>query len=201
MRLQLLAGAAALALSTAAGAVDFDFTGSGRPADGNYTSINYTSGGIGVTITPTGNSTRAVSYWEGIGAYSSGADLGTFDDCCGVLNQDKDQLVFTFNRKVTITGMSFRQWENGFDQVRFIGGGYNFVLSNSGQSALIDYFTFGSPITLDSFTLQAINGSGTATYIHGLEGVTAAVPVPAAMWMMGSSLLGLAGLARRRKFA
>jgi len=34
-----------------------------------------------------------------------------------------------------------------------------------------------------------------------LEGVVSAVPVPAAVWLFGSGLLGLAGIARRRKAA
>jgi len=40
------------------------------------------------------------------------------------------------------------------------------------------------------------NGTGTIT-----EGAPAAVPVPAAVWLFGSGLVGLAGIARRRKAA
>ena len=40
------------------------------------------------------------------------------------------------------------------------------------------------------------------TYVNGLVNVTAsAVPVPAAVWLFGTGLLGLAGLAKRKKAA
>ena len=48
-----------------------------------------------------------------------------------------------------------------------------------------------------------VNGAGFTTvsyYLH-LEGHVSNVPVPAAAWLFGSGLVGLAGVARRRKTA
>ncbi len=45
---------------------------------------------------------------------------------------------------------------------------------------------------------DASNFGGVLFQLH-LEGTVAAVPVPAAVWLFGSGLLGLAGVARRRK--
>ncbi len=45
---------------------------------------------------------------------------------------------------------------------------------------------------------DASNFGGILFQLH-LEGTVAAVPVPAAVWLFGSGLLGLAGVARRRK--
>ena len=46
------------------------------------------------------------------------------------------------------------------------------------------------------FTIEAANGKVISTDI-----VNTAVPVPAAVWLFGSGLIGLAGVARRRKAA
>lgn len=61
--------------------------------------------------------------------------------------------------------------------------------------------------TGDSFTLEyiALLPNGDPTFGGGvgwkfyLEGTVSAVPVPAAVWLFGSGLLGLLGVARRRK--
>jgi len=42
---------------------------------------------------------------------------------------------------------------------------------------------------------------GTTKYLLNLTGTISAVPVPAAVWLFGSGLVGLAGVARRRKAA
>ncbi len=205
LKASLLAGVAAVSLSGVASAASFDFTGEDRLADGKYNAANFFDNGVSLTVSPTGNTTKVVGYWEGLGGFSNGVDLGTFDDCCGVLNQDKDQLVFSFGQKVTLGGISFRQWENGFDKVDLVtntGQTINLRTSNyTGDGVLIDYFTFATPLTLQSFTLKAIGGGGTTTYIHGLQNVNlvSEVPVPAAAWLMGSALLGLASVARRKQ--
>ena len=50
-----------------------------------------------------------------------------------------------------------------------------------------------TPFEFFGFSLQSVNGSVISTDI-----VNTAVPVPAAVWLFGSGLLGLVGVARRR---
>ena len=61
----------------------------------------------------------------------------------------------------------------------------------------------GSTFTLDYFAHVPVgdpSGHGGTGYNLHLEGVvTSAVPVPAAMWLFGSGLLGLIGVAKRKK--
>lgn len=50
-----------------------------------------------------------------------------------------------------------------------------------------------TPFEFFGFSLQSVNGNVVSTDI-----VNTAVPVPAAVWLFGSGLLGLVGVARRR---
>lgn len=203
----LFLGLTALGLSSLASAASFNFTAKDRLADGHYNAANFFDSGLSLTVSPTGNSQKVVGYWEGLGAYSKGTDLGTFDDCCTFFNEDADQLVFSFNQKVTLGGISFRQWENLKDKVDLVtDSGETVELRHSdykGEGILVDYFTFATPLTLKSFTLKAVGGAVTAVYIHGLQDAkpVSEVPVPAAAWLMGSALVGLAGVARRARNA
>lgn len=67
------------------------------------------------------------------------------------------------------------------------GGTYN---SGTGAYAL----TWSNPFTL-LVNGQTISGNATVS----LRGPATLVPVPAALWLLGSGLVGLAGIARRRK--
>lgn len=52
---------------------------------------------------------------------------------------------------------------------------------------------FGATSTVDAFSNWSLAADGTLTY-----GAVSAVPVPAAVWLFGSGLMGLVGVARRR---
>jgi len=56
-----------------------------------------------------------------------------------------------------------------------------------------------SNYTIDGAFHVAGAGFTTTPYYLHLEGHISAIPVPAAVWLFGSGLLGLAGVARRRK--
>jgi hypothetical protein len=57
-----------------------------------------------------------------------------------------------------------------------------------------DFFFFNGP---QSFFSKGLNGYGWAVR----AGDVSAIPVPAAVWLFGSGLVGLVGIARRRKVA
>jgi len=57
--------------------------------------------------------------------------------------------------------------------------------------------TPGSPYSLSIIANVVHSGSGASSFSANIT----AVPVPAAMWLFGSGLLGLAGAARRRRMA
>jgi len=62
----------------------------------------------------------------------------------------------------------------------------------------------GDTFTLDYSATVPVgdpSGFGGVNYLVHLEGTVSAVPVPAAVWLFGSGLIGLAGVARRRKAA
>jgi len=68
----------------------------------------------------------------------------------------------------------------------------------AGSCAVGDSYTFDYSATVPT----AVPGFGGFVYDLHLEGtVTSAVPIPAAAWLFGSGLLGLAGIARRKKTA
>ena len=72
---------------------------------------------------------------------------------------------------------------------------------NSGELLEIEWIFTGD---FDMFLSDITNGdSRFAAHIHDCSGsnscsAVSAVPVPAAVWLFGSGLLGLAGLARRK---
>jgi hypothetical protein len=63
-------------------------------------------------------------------------------------------------------------------------------------SLLIDEAWLGQTLQI-GFTNTATNFNGSGVFYDNLN--VSAVPVPAAAWLFGSGLLGLVGVARRRK--
>ena len=74
----------------------------------------------------------------------------------------------------------------------------------NGNAQLVWNGTYGSTYQLNYSATVPIgdpSGFGGTQYFLHLEGVVNAVPVPAAVWLFGSGLLGLVGIARRKKKA
>ena len=84
-----------------------------------------------------------------------------------------------------------------------IGGVYNngtgvAIITCAVDCAVGDTYT----LDYDAVVPQADPSNfGGVSYTLHLEGTVGAVPVPAAVWLFGSGLLGLVGIARRRKAA
>lgn len=180
----LLAGALMSAFAGAASATTYSFTGSATV---------FTVDGIKLTVTAATGSVNTSS--SGLGVKRSGVEDGALNS--DAINEGKDTLIFTFDKPIALTKMTMTAWQNGslLDQADLKYNNVTTRLPNTGPT-----FTFTGLTYVSSFTVTA-KGSGSAFRISGLDvaGQPAVVPVPAAAWLMGSGLVGLAGIARRRR--
>jgi hypothetical protein len=182
----LLAGALISAVAGTASATTYTFNNNGTV---------FTVDGITLTVTSTAGSVNNSS--SGLGVKRSGVEDGSMNS--DLINEGKDTLVFTFNKAVKLTSFTMTAWQNGsaLDQADLKYNGVTTRLPNTGPN-----FTFALPTYVTSFSLTA-KGGGTAFRVSGLgvaeQPAAPVVPVPAAAWLMGSGLVGLAGLARRRR--
>lgn len=82
-------------------------------------------------------------------------------------------------------------------------GGETEVFSGSGPDIKSDYLLFELGVPTDTqfdffgFSIESVNGIVVSTDIINTE----VVPIPAAVWLFGSGLIGLVGIARRKKAA
>jgi hypothetical protein len=216
--MKTLAMAVALVASAGAQAVTFDFTcyGANGCNEASYSpTFTKTVGGITVTVTPgsAGDSTPRV--WQ------DSKGLGVSDtDFRGELDYNYNSvhngewLQFGFSQQVTIGTLGLEDWVDNSDrtQVSFGGGtagAGSFIIGPAEGTAVdgIDLFNLAisGSISWLRVTPQTNTGSGeTDFYVQRLGNVNAytpppAVPVPAAAWMMGSALVGLSAVARRRR--
>ena len=77
------------------------------------------------------------------------------------------------------------------------------VASDAGLTALNgSYAAIGDAFSLDGVTTAGGGAvTNTAVYSFTVDSAVSEVPVPAAAWLFGSALLGLAGVGRKRKVA
>lgn len=73
-----------------------------------------------------------------------------------------------------------------------------FFTHNIGPLNNVSYIAIGAPPTIGDLG-PILQGGGAQFYIEGLN--VNPVPIPAAVWLFGSGLLGLVGIARRKKAA
>jgi hypothetical protein len=223
MKTQLLAATVALSLSGFASAITINFNSNAGTYSASGVSVAATSTGTGA-----GRYYNSVENAIGVGNSNTNGGIGCRDAGCsdvifGSGFNNTEELTFIFSEKVKLNSISLRQWENallGFGDAATLTwyvGTSNTVsgtqlLTNSGQPTgdLLDTFTFlnreVNKFSIKSFKgTKVVNGSNvtawSAFYVHSLDYSKIDVPVPAAAWMMGSGLLGLAGLARRRRSA
>lgn len=214
----------AAAFSIHANAASFNFAdiangdSSYGAADGEYgaTTIDFYSDGIGLTAGGTDVNTGAVynayldSSWNhsdgggdgGLGVckvLSSGAQCNPGSDDNVTLNES---LNLVFDQQVTISQITFRNGEHNpwfaddaaFDLV--IDRGLTSELAlNYSLAHIFDIPLLGT--TFDFMNTNSTDSDEYRFYISAME--VQPVPVPAAVWLFGSGLLGMVGVMRRKR--
>jgi len=123
---------------------------------------------------------------DNTGSFAGSTALGSYDFAADIANMTNDQVAvgayFNWNGNNGIAVLAVFDCTSGTACV--------------GQTIGADGNMFGGMQTAPfAGSVPAFNGTGT------LAAAPAAVPVPAAVWLFGSGLVGLAGVARRRKAA
>lgn len=104
----------------------------------------------------------------------------------------------------TTSGINFSGWTviwNGVSGINMGSGAWGAGFSNGIANFVWDG-VYGNAYALDYTATVPFNdpsGFGGVKYKLHLEGVVQAVPVPAALWLFGSGLLGLISVVRRKK--
>lgn len=186
MRVNSIGGAiltvATLALSQGVHAATFNFN--------NLSSTVVSNSGITITLSaPSGGSVSNSS--AGVGVKANCCDLG------GI--QNGEILRLSFSTAVNIGDLLLKAWE-GPDRLALTwnGGSVDVDTDHNGGSS---DDTWGINLTGVNWLELKGNSIGTVATLSGLNNVsiTPTVPVPAAAWLMGSGLVALGGIARRRR--
>lgn len=184
----------------------------------NNASGTYTADGVTATVSVTnaisghGLHYNNVENAIGVGTNNINGALGFRQLIIVVpIFTEAETMTVSFDQEVTIDKINFRQWENdilGFgDEVHFdysggSSGAGSLTFSDSGLGAFELLDPFFPAVSLTSFTLRPEqDGAETAVYLHSFDFTVSEVPLPAAAWLFGSAIAGLAVVGRRRRRA
>lgn len=169
---------------------------------GANTPLNVAFGTLTTTTPGTGYVGGPTSIQAGTGEYAAPGGSQFFSNGRVASTSGKGGLVFNFN-----TGMT----SVGFYGIDFhdVGGQVNVTVTGTSGSQTLNIFndigtqSNGSllyyAIQSDTpfFSLEFHQAGGDGYVIDNMS--TAAVPIPGAIWLLGSGLLGLVGINRKRK--
>jgi hypothetical protein len=208
-----------VAMSSAASAVTFDFAAvadgdaSYGAAAGEYgaSSIVFSKDGISVAASGTSsndNDPSQFAYLDSTWTHSGGGGEGGLGVCadlsgdqCVPSSDDNvtigETLLLNFDQEVIITGITFRNGEHnpvfGADAV------FGLVVDGDIKADQNLTFNYNQSWQGTSFEFSNFNASDTDPYRFYMSALTVtAVPVPPAVWLFASGLLGLVAVARRR---
>jgi hypothetical protein len=161
------------------------------------------------TANPTNSATKAPGKAWGIFSSASGAtnlgttQLGTFQGFLGGIQNDLTQPVDGLSLKPLLTAT---EASTGTSYSTAAQNKYGLVASNDvsplGSTAITLYGMTGDNSTttaVQSYILGTVSLATNGTLQFSKNGGTSPVPLPAAVWLFGSGLLGLVGVSRRRK--
>jgi len=196
-----------LSISSITNAAIFDFKALGNANERGYVTFVHTVDGI--QLSASGSSPDGSIPYN---AYldSGNAGLGVCQNLtssyqCTPSSDDNvtylENLILTFDQEVNIEQTTF---VNGSHGTNFLG---SFDMTIDGGTTTTYSLTniFSTILTGTEFIFTNMNPEGGSYnsneyqfYISALNVTPAAVPVPAAVWLLGSGLLGLISIARRR---
>ena len=163
---------------------------------GTITGQTLLSGGAGVYVSGTSSNNLGVRSSSTDGTKLDGGSTGSTTDL-------DEGLLFTFDQIVSLDFINFDSFTSGDD----------FNLTVDGVSILVDYnadspatpLVTNDPVQFDYYYFNNITGTEFLIWADGnsdsfrIDQMTvSAVPVPAAVWLFASGLLGLAGFARKK---
>ncbi len=188
--IRILTGLLVLGLANAASAATFTYE--------NTNAGPQTDDGITVSFAAP-LSGQNVGYYTGLGIDAEegvGIDSGGFFSSNALAQGEL--LRINFSTTVQLAAIRLGQWQVS-ESVTFTANNGNSVTWNTESAAFSSYETvnLSSLGNLDYIDFTANTGTTWAT-INQIQGVSA-VPLPAAAWLFGSALMGLMGVARRRK--
>lgn len=156
----------------------------------------------GVTYTPLAGVPYYNVYLANAGYNNFGAGVGITTTSILTANGDEH---FTASFASSVGAVSFDTYRNGlgpttvsvYSNATLLG---TFTpAGNPDDKGFMGFISSGPAIT--SFEWNSTLGGRVNTGIDNLRSAPMAAPVPAAAWLLGSGLIGLAGVARKRKAA
>ncbi len=101
-----------------------------------------------------------------------------------------------FQNAISLLGETYSSWHASYQGFK----GFSSDVNSQGQ-AYYGVYTNSTPFYLQAETNGILGASATGefAFIGSYLVAPSPVPVPAAVWLFGSGLIGLAGMARRKK--